>query len=284
MNHDSTLLVFTSGFFSTPNPFDQDSWVAGNSRVVAESEFDRAKFASFVTANSILPRVLETIIDCGEAVGQMLCIDGGGFMGTFSVAARMAAYEAGLNLSTHVYEANSDLYDGLRSNVNRYSVEIFFHKEAISEFSGFIEFGSSPGNSIGGSALSPRDKAGETGAVRSVPAKSLADVLPETYEWGLVKLDIEGVEHLAFRSVEESALKLRNVFIVEYAPWQGSQMMGEGTYSEFLLRNFEVFNIGNWLYTSSLERREISNEKQLLEDTVKGNREYNTDLLLLPRD
>jgi hypothetical protein len=55
---------------------------------------------------------------------------------------------------------------------------------------------------------------------------------------------------------------------------------GSLTYSDFLLANYRIYNIGNWSWYSSLTPLETEN------DLIKadlGNGGFNTDLLLIPK-
>ena len=68
---------------------------------------------------------------------------------------------------------------------------------------------------------------------------------------------------------------------MEYAPTQGSQqVVGGVSYDEFILANFDVFNLGNWGWFRGAQP--IRNQEELANCNL-GNGGKNTDLLFLPK-
>ena len=99
----------------------------------------------------------------------------------------------------------------------------------------------------------------------------------------LVKIDIEGNEPTAFKSIVGNEASLtNNIFIIEFAPWQTDQSFGDGdTFGGFLLDNFDIYNIGNW--AAARIESQITLKQDFKNCLSASNRQWNTDLLLIPK-
>jgi hypothetical protein len=166
-------------------------------------------------------------------------------------------------------------------NFRLYDSNVSLHWSGISDLSGRADLVVSSRSTIGASLKTEHHHINGISDIFNIPILSLANALGSPQAPSLVKIDIEGLEVPAFRSIHNNPSQIQNVFIIEFAPSQCNQMIsGSLTYSDFLLANYRIYNIGNWSWYSSLTPLETEN------DLIKadlGNGGFNTDLLLIPK-
>ncbi|MCW5724834.1 MAG: FkbM family methyltransferase [Maricaulaceae bacterium] len=238
----------------------------------------------FLRARPLLPLLLEEIARFRGDVNSIPIVDCGVFMGNFTIAAALLAEHAELELSITAYEANPALLEPIRANLALYNVSAKVHCAGIGGAYGVLNFVHKADGLIGGTLFKPDSKRGIEGYVANeCEVIPLAAVLDPSMGLGIVKIDIEGNEVAAFNSIAADAGRLSNVFIIEYAPWQGKQAVGNQTYNEFLLQHFDLFDVNNWLWVPSLQA--ISNAAALEQCMVANKtRTHNTDLVLVPKE
>ncbi len=85
----------------------------------------------------------------------------------------------------------------------------------------------------------------------------------------------------ALSSLYGSNNRLKNVFIVEFAPRQASEEVSEGvSFGEFILDLFNVYNVGSWGWFTRAQQIFSVDD---LNSVELGNGGSNTDLILLPK-
>lgn len=272
----------SSRFISVADPYRSDTFVEHSFVKADATRLDRAAFATQVREVGLLPALIEATSHHNN--GRPLhIVDCGVYMGLFSVAAGTVARELGISFKIDAYEANPYLLDSIRENIHFYSLSAGLHNYGVSGAAGELRFSIPDGSMVG--ARVQAKAAPDEGNVQEVTCSivPLSDILGKEDTCSLVKLDIEGCEVDAFRSIENAPEQLRNLFIVEYAPWQGEQSMASGSlYREWLVENFAVFSLGNWAYRSTIQ--ELTEADQLKMNVLRELRKYNVDLCLVPRD
>jgi hypothetical protein len=286
-----TDLIFSavSQFTSVQGPYMEDRFVARMFRPGGDAATARARFDGFLKDRPLLPLLLGGIAraraDIGDGAAAVPVIDCGVFMGNFSVAAALQGLRAGLEVGITAYEANPALADPIRANMALYGLEVAVHPEAIGGDYGTLAFAHDAGGLIGGTLLAPgrRQEPGPGATIRDCAVIPLRDVLPPELAPGLVRLAIKGSAVAALGSVRVDAGRANNVWITEFAPFQARQAVGGGTYGDFLLARYAIFDLGNWLWVPHVRRlHDIAALETCLQ--AGGARAHNTDLLLIPRD
>jgi FkbM family methyltransferase len=281
--NEACIVGKTSGFVSVRDPYVEDLWVAANFKDLAAQGdmvgIARKSFGDFLQANHFLTDVLAEIAAFGGAA-TIDVIDCGVYQGMFSIASALVCDQLQAKARIGAYEANPILIEPLRRNFDLYGVDVTVHNLGIGGAAGTLEFAYPKGRMIGGSFLKSK-RTGEfvSASCQVVP---LSHILPDTDGIALVKLDIEGNEVDAFGSIRGSANRMGNVFIVEFAPWQGHKKIGgDLTYGAWLIENFFVYDLGSWAHVDQIRQvRDVAG----LDGAIAGKaRAFNTDLLLVPR-
>ena len=279
-----TDLIYSSNgkFTSVREPNSNDNFVASTYRAVGDASKAIPRFKEFLDPRPLLDNVLQEL---KRQDGQPIrIVDCGVFMGIFTVAASLKATSVGTDVKISAYEANSMLFEPIRANLNLFGVDAEVFANGIGGEYGTLQFVHASHGLIGGSVSNPKGKMESpdgfvTSECQIVP---LSAILPDEIAPGLVKIDIEGHEVAAFRSIVGDAARLNNVFIVEFAPFQARQAIAGKDYGSFLLDNFDIFDVNNWLWVPYVRR--LATREQL--DTclqIKSNQAFNTDLLFVPK-
>jgi FkbM family methyltransferase len=270
-------------FTSVRDPYVSDRFVTEMFQQEGRAEDARARFAAFLATRPLLPLLLEEIARFRGDDDPVPVVDCGVFMGNFCIAAALQADRLGLDLAITAYEANPVLVGPIRDNLALYDVQAKVRGAGIGGAYGTLSFVHAAAGLIGGTLLMPdSQKANGDHVTVDCEVIPLAEVLVPDLGPGLVKIDIEGNEVAAFGSVIGDAGRLNNVFIVEYAPWQGKLMLGGESYNDVLLRHFDVFDVNNWLWVPSLRPlRDAAALEHCME--AHKNRAHNTDLVLVPK-
>jgi FkbM family methyltransferase len=272
-------------FLSVPEPYMRDKFVAENYLEVDVQPDIRsvsAGYSDWVARNALLRNLLRLLHAWAPEENRVVeIIDLGVYMGTFSIGIELVARQMRVPVSIAAYEANPELISPIRSNIELYGCTSSVVHAAVGRKLGVIEFVWSQDGAIGGTVFNTQNK--KKGAFHSteVPVTPLARIIEERKYPSLVKIDIEGNEVSAFASfLDRSTVSLDHIFIVEFAPWQFEQKMSaDKIYGDFLLENFQVINIANWMSGKLCEPID-THEK--LRNCVSGQRSFNTDLLLIP--
>jgi FkbM family methyltransferase len=286
-----TDLIYSAAnrFTSLRDPYMEDRFVARMFRPGGDAATARARFDGFLKDRPLLPLLLGGLARARAAIGDgaaaIPVIDCGVFMGSFSVAVALQAARAGLEVEIAAHEANPVLVDPIRANMALYGLEAALHAQGIGGGYGTLAFAHEAGGLLGGGLAAPgrKDEAGPGATILDCAVIPLRDVLPPELAPGLVKLDIRGSEVAAFGSVRDDAGRINNVWFVEFAPFQARLAVGGGTYGDFLLAHYAVFDVGNWLWMPHVRRLgDIAALETCLQ--AGGARAHNTDLLLIPQD
>lgn len=269
-------------FTSVREPFIQDDFVRSIFKQVIPAEEARQRYAAFLTDRPFLPMLLEAL--AAEGQGPVGVVDCGVFMGNFAIAAHIQAERAGVPVRISAYEANPALIDPIKANFDIYGVPGAVHGNGIGGEYGVLEFVHSPEGMIGGTVFAAKSKRRERDTYQSTSCEivPLSAALADDPAPGLVKIDIEGNEVAAFSSIAGDANRLNNVFITEYAPYQGRHEIAGTTYDDFLLQHFAVYDINNWLWFPYV-RPLTSPEAMARVMEAHPSRPDNTDLLFIPR-
>jgi FkbM family methyltransferase len=278
-----TFIFYAERFVSVADPYVLDNFVSTHHRPIK----DAAEAATLVNvyrevsaSNKLLSGLLKEILRINESTITSV-IDIGVFMGSFTIGIALLSSQAGIQVKIDAYEANPLLISSIVKNLQIYNVEANLHWSAIGRQRGSQELVVNDGGAIGGSLSNILGRKHGDYFSCNVDVLPLSDVLKDSAELELVKIDIEGYEVQAFSSIYGSDNKLNNIFIVEYAPPQGRQQVAEGvSYDEFILAHFDVFNLGNWGWFRGAQP--IHNQEELSNCDL-GNGGKNTDLLFLPK-
>jgi hypothetical protein len=277
-----------SGFYSVPDPYIRDRFVSQTHELL-ETSFDlRQKLSSkFLKSveRSQLARIVRAMKDSHLIEDEVLnVIDGGVFMGVFSIATNGIAQMLSLSAMIEAYEMSAMLKESILANFSLHQCPVCL------EMCGIGEHDSESANLyfrddglIGASAIPSANVSSTTFAESSM--KSLSSILKKggIRTSNLIKLDLEGHEPNAFKSLLSTPELLRNIFIIEYSAWQGKRdfSSSQKSWAEFLCDNFYVFNLQNWI--SSKPSIQVSHADGLLDDLETGSKVWNTDILLIPR-
>lgn len=270
-----------SGFTTVRDPYIQDEFVA-NRYVDTKNAIDAAgRFLKVLERNKFLHGLFETLAaGQGHEQQDLEILDCGVYMGMFTVACGLIAAEKGIKVRLRAYEANPALIQSIRNNLELHGVTAELQNSGIAGVKGTMEFVYATGRMIGGTLFNPdAKKSGDYSSTQS-SVLDLASVLQDEARLSLVKLDIEGSEVEAFASIKTRRSKCENLFIVEYAPWQGEMQFGETTYAEWLLSEFAIYRLGSWAHCSEVVR--IATVEELQNSVNLGRRSFNVDLLLVP--
>jgi FkbM family methyltransferase len=271
-------------FTSVREPFIQDAFVQSIFKQVIPAVEARQRYAAFLKDRPFLPLLLGALAADAAADGPVQVVECGVFMGNFSIAAHIQAERAEVAVQISAYEANPALIEPIRANFDMHGVAGEVHGNGIGGAHGVLEFVHSPAGMIGGTVFEVGHKSRDntdylTSQCQIIP---LREALTNRAAPGLVKIDIEGNEVEAFGSIAGDAHRLNNVFITEYAPYQGERPLGEGSYDDFLLRHFAVFDINNWLWFPYA--RPLTSAQALAQVMqAHPSRPDNTDLLFIPK-
>ncbi len=279
-----TDLIYTKNgnFTSVRDPYMEDEFVANNYKTIDDGANASALFNVFLDSKPMLDLLLRELErEGGEAVRIVDC---GVFMGIFTIAVSMKAAALAVPVDVFAYEANPALIEPIQANLKLYGVRAEVFANGIGGEYGTLEFVHTTHGLIGGSiADTKRRKSSAEGFVSSeCQVVPLSAILADEMAPGIVKIDIEGYEVSAFKSIVHDKHRLNNVFIVEFAPFQAKSALLDTNYGEFLLSRFEIFDVNNWLWVPYV-RRLLSMEQLEACLEIKSNRAFNTDLFLIPK-
>lgn len=271
-------------FTCIKDPYSADNFVKSTYQDVVGTDAAKAGFAGFVREKKLLAFLMSEVLATQPLPegGTLEIVDCGVYMGVFTIAAGLMAQEAGLPVVQRSYEANPMLIEPIRHNLEIYGVSAEVVPSGVGGKKEYLEFVHAKGGMIGGTFFSTDNKkaSGDFTTVKC-PVLPLSDILEDDQKLGMVKLDIEGNEVAALGSIMNSPWQMHNIFIIEYAPWQGkTKLPDEQLFANWLLDNFIIFNVASWLYPSIAEIRTLENLTNCLGG---GTRISNTDLLLMPK-
>lgn len=274
------FIFYADRLLSVANPYVSDDFVASHHKKVTPEEMPALlnRYHDVSKNNVLLKEILNAIGNVNK--GPVDVCDVGVFMGSFSTAVYLCAKYCGVQTSINAYEVNPLVIASILKNWSLYDVTAALHWVGIGERPSSMKLVVNERSAIGASLKNSVARPYGDCFSCMVDVKPLSEILQDSEKVGFVKLDIEGYEVVAFSSIADDVNRLNNVFIVEYAPWQGEVLCGEILYSRFLLSNFNVFNIGNWGWFA--EATPLQNEDSL-KDCFLGNGGKNTDLLLIPK-
>lgn len=277
------VIARSSGYISVLDPYNIDTFVKSEYSEDVNIDQKYGEYLKFINIKSDISKIIKEVIAYNKKLENSipLCIiDCGVFMGTFSVAAGLVAADAGAETRQYAYEANQALIDPIRMNFAGYGLDIAVHNNGVSGAKGTLEFAHSSTGIIGGSLIGAADRGSEyTKQVCEV--LPLSDILDDHETLSVIKLDIEGSETGAFNSISDDRRKLSNVFIVEYAPWQGAVKLDNGqTYNEFLICNFDILDLKNWMFSQAAVIDNVTALERIVENQPSRP---NSDIALIPK-
>jgi len=282
---DGKLLKSANGFFSVVNPYISDDWVQQTYQMVSEQDFDQGAINEPIKHMNVLSRTLDHLRNL-NGMCEVSIFDVGVYMGTFSIFASRICDDLQLTPQITCVEAMEVLKDSINANFLNYKLDsVTLILAALSDADGEnLTIGTRKGGLIGSTVVRPEIKAGNDGTLVEVESLSLHTLLDRARTThSLVKIDIEGNEVRAFNSISDNeAFLANNIFIIEFAPWQTDQSFGDGdTYGGFLLDNFDIYNIRSW--GAAQINSQITAKQDLKNCLSNSNRQWNTDLLLIPK-
>jgi FkbM family methyltransferase len=279
-----TDLIFSaaSRFTSVKEPYATDKFVAQNFKDGGSAGSAAKDYEEFLdTRRPLLTALLHGIAEANGA-SPIRVVDCGVFMGSFGITVALQARKIGLSVDITAFEANSALIRPIQENYSIYGVNASLHAFGIGGKRETVEFVYPTDGLIGGTAFNVDNKKHVdfvSSACEIIPLKEALSASPLA---GLVKLDIEGNEVAAFLSIADDEARLNNVFIIEFAEYQAQRKFGETTFGSFLLSQFDIFDVSNWLWVPFVRRIADMDSLSSVKDT-KSNRAHNTDLVLVPK-
>ena len=270
-------------FTSTSDVYDQDDFTSSHFRPVYDIVESAEIYLEHIRRTRKLHAILSTLNQwLSDPSKPVHVLDCGVFMGTFTIAAALVARDLGIATNLIACEANPLLEQPIQKNFELYDVNAKLQINGIGSKYGQLEFAYRDGGLIDGTFHHiANKKKGEHGSIICdvIPLNS---VIPDTAQVGLVKLDIEGNEPGAFSTISHNENQLRNIFVVEFSPWQQKARLNDHlSYGEFLLTNFAILNAENWASAKPLTR--LDTEKALETCLQNQNRHGNTDLIFVPK-
>lgn len=272
-------------FTTVRDPYVQDDYVQKLFTKVTLPSEARSRYKSFLVDQPLLPLLLTALAEDAAAQEKVEVVDCGVYMGNFTIAVDIQAEAAEVTVALSAYEANPVLQTPIAANLAMYGVIARLEGKGIGGAHEMLEFAAPQDALIGGTLY---DIAGKTSnperhvTLTPVPVIPLSAALSPEPAPGLVKLDIEGNEVDAFRSIARDPARLNNIFCVEYAPFQGHHSVAGQSYNDFLLDHFAVFDINNWLWWPYAHRLATPEAlSRVMQD--HPSRPVNTDLLLVPK-
>jgi FkbM family methyltransferase len=284
MTMKKNYIFYADRIVSVKHPYSEDDFVAGHSKDIEEADVRKylSTYYAICSNNRLLARLVDFIASCSPGKPVNI-IDIGVFMGSFSNAISIVCRHLGVRSVINAFEANPRLISSIIDNLRLYESEVFLHWSGVGGFTGTMELVVSPGAAIGGSLANTDCRRYGDYFSCQVDVTSLKSILQsQTSAPSLVKIDIEGFEVSAFSSIANDPENLSNIFIVEYSPGQSAAEVIPGLpYSQFLLRTFNIYNIGNWgWFEAAIPIRTLDELAQI----KLGNGGSNTDIVLIPKE
>lgn len=273
-----------TGFITTSKEYAFDEFVQKTFSTITELEASSKDFKDFLDLNSPTIGLVINLFRSIFPDKKLLFADVGVYMGYFTIAASLKASSASESHHIYAFEANPKLIDPIRQNIEFYGIgkNASVVNFALGDKRGLIEFTMQKHRAIGGTVFNTeaKKKGGEHESYL-VPCLTLRDMCND-YLGGnaIIKLDIEGNEASAFSTIINTNLAQENIFIIEYSHWQDNLEVGENIrYVDFLSENFYIYRLGSWVNAKSFERIELGDANMI----ENGNRAFNVDLLLIPK-
>lgn len=170
--------------------------------------------------------------------------DCGVYMGEFSIQANIICDMLQIEKYINAYEASPLLIEPIKKNLKIYDVEAKCYNygigETFEEKSLFIKKGRMIGS---GSRIPPQSFEPFEIKSKFIPMENTID--PQYIN--VVKLDLEGNEVEAFRSICNNINKMNNIFIVEFSTYQQERSVCHKKYIEWIFDNYNVYGLGGCL-------------------------------------
>lgn len=233
-----------TGFVSVAEPLEGQRWAERWSALDRLDPTTRLK--AFATTHSGLNTVIERAARANNGSGLKI-FDIGCHLGRFATVAWLAATRLGYEAEVICVEANPDLEEPLRANLELYRCPAIAMSAAAAPQAGSGRLAVRVGDSRQARMIGPdvEPKANERPV--SVPTISVADILPDSDTVSLVKVDLSGGELGFMRAIADCRRRLNNVFIVSYTSWQRSKPIDEKAYTDWLIEHFQVYRLGRWV-------------------------------------
>lgn len=277
---DSLLSFSHNNFVTFSDPYCMDDFVKLHFKPIQLDSFDPLDFYHFLK-DGLLERLIKSIYK-KESQRGISFIDAGVYMGSFSIAASLICRQNNFKHSIQAIEGLPNLIVPVQKNFDLYGVkDAILRNNVVGDQDGIlVPICARKGFMIGATALNPGDKTDTEWETCEVESVSLASVVQQLQEYSaIVKIDIEGNECKAFKSLLDTNLDRKSiVYIIEFTSWQINSIMSEGeNYGQFILNRFNVFNLSEWGNRNlNLESLRISTLSGL------GDCLSHTDLLLVP--
>lgn len=273
-------------FTTVSDVFSEDEFIARHFTKPGNPKRAKDSFLNHTLKNSKMSAILKQLSTMRNGLTHdrngVPIVDCGVFMGIFSIAMSVLSEKLQIKTNLSAFEANPLLERTIRENFDLYGADVDLHMQGIGDDYTSLEFVYRKGGLIDGTVFNTAEKKQSDFETVQCDVIPLGKALPASAFPGLVKIDIEGNEPNAFRSIMNDKTLLSNVFIVEFAPWQSKVKINDQlTFGEFLLQNFNVLNMDNWMSKAPLRHLE---DLAKLDELIEGQlRKHNTDLLLIPR-
>jgi len=262
-------ILYAERFVCVAEPYIQDDFVKAHHRSIRPEEVHLfiPLYAREVLKNKLLDGLV-TDLKASNSSNKLQIVDIGVYMGVFSIAMAAVSKQAELAANIHAYEANPVMIPAIEKNLQLHGVRANLRFNAIGRSRGKQDFVVGHGVAIGGSLANSGARNREDFSSYTVDVLPLFDVISDDADLALVKIDIEGYEVPAFSSVCRDKQKLNNVFIVEYAHWQGSEEVEPGvTYNQFLVDNFSILALSEipWVAELQLPAEEVDHVDEVVD-------------------
>ena len=263
-----------TGFVSVAEPLEGQR---GVDRWRAFSRPDpTTRLRAFATTHAGLNTVIERAARANHGAGLKI-FDIGSHLGRFAASAWLAASRLGYEPEVTCVEANPELEEALRANLQLYRCPAIVMNAAAAPRAGSGRLVVRVEDSRQARMIGPEVEPKANERPVSVPTISVADILPDSDAVSLVKVDLSGGELGFIRAIADCPRRLNNVFIVSYSPWQSGKSVTETAYPEWLIEHFQVYRLGRWF--DSWDGAPPVETADAFADLPRGR----SDLLLIPR-
>ncbi|WP_394692833.1 FkbM family methyltransferase [Hyphobacterium sp.] len=240
---NSLIVNRHTGFVSVSDPFLNEHFIQKHFEKTITASTRR--YFRFISNQTLLPQILMGISQHNDGA-PVRVFDVGCFMGTFAVAAKFAANSVDVETEVTCVEPNSRILDGLSANLSINKVDGVVIEAAMGKGGTKESLAYQESRMIGARLLAPGEAPPIGSITASVDTISLSDLIPMENTVGLVKLDINGLELAAFRSILMAPSRYNNVFLVRFRFWQLDKEFDRGMSTlDWMLDHFQVHLIKN---------------------------------------
>lgn len=192
---------------------------------------------------------LNTVIEMANAANdgaELKIFDIGSHLGRFAASAWLVASQLGYNSEVTCIEANPELEEALRANLQLYRCPAIVMSAAAAPRAGFGRLAVRVGDHQQARMIGPDVEPKSNERPVSIPTLNIAEILPVSGCISILKVDMSGGELGVIRAIADCPDRLNNIFIVSYSTWQSAKLIGKTGYPQWLIEHFYVYKLARW--------------------------------------